>query len=191
MSPTRRPRPWARSRIRPRHISDIIGLIDEIAFQTNLLALNAAVEAARAGDAGRGFTVVAQEVRALAQRSAQASKDIKGLIAVSGQQVKQGVDLVTKAGTTLGEIVISIKNVANIVAEIAQASQEQSANVNQLEDTVNQMETVTQKNASLVEETTATIGSVDDQVESVADVTAFFNAGDALAPMQHKLKRAG
>jgi methyl-accepting chemotaxis protein len=122
-----------------RHISDIIGLIDEIAFQTNLLALNAAVEAARAGDAGRGFTVVAQEVRALAQRSAQASKDIKGLIAVSGQQVKQGVDLVTKAGTTLGEIVVSIKNVANIVAEIAQASEEQSANVNQLEDTVNQM----------------------------------------------------
>jgi len=174
-----------------RHISDIIGLIDEIAFQTNLLALNAAVEAARAGDAGRGFTVVAQEVRALAQRSAQASKDIKGLIAVSGQQVKQGVDLVTKAGTTLGEIVISIKNVANIVAEIAQASQEQSANVNQLEDTVNQMETVTQKNASLVEETTATIGSVDDQVESVADVSAFFNGGGASAPIQHNLKRAG
>jgi len=174
-----------------RHISDIIGLIDEIAFQTNLLALNAAVEAARAGDAGRGFTVVAQEVRALAQRSAQASKDIKGLIAASGQQVKQGVDLVTKAGTTLGEIVTSIKNVANIVAEIAQASQEQSANVNQLEDTVNQMETVTQKNASLVEETTATIGSVDDQVESVADVSAFFNGGGVSAPMQHNLKRAG
>jgi len=174
-----------------RHISEIIGLIDEIAFQTNLLALNAAVEAARAGDAGRGFTVVAQEVRALAQRSAQASKDIKGLIAVSGQQVKQGVDLVTKAGTTLGEIVISIKNVANIVAEIAQASQEQSANVNQLEDTVNQMETVTQKNASLVEETTATIGSVDDQVESVADVSAFFISGGSSTPIQHNLKRAG
>jgi methyl-accepting chemotaxis protein len=84
-----------------------------------------------------------------------------------------------------------MKNVANIVAEIAQASQEQSANVNQLEDTVNQMETVTQKNASLVEETTATIGSVDDQVESVAEVTAFFNNDGALAPTQHKLKRAG
>jgi methyl-accepting chemotaxis protein len=174
-----------------RHISDIIGLIDEIAFQTNLLALNAAVEAARAGDAGRGFTVVAQEVRALAQRSAQASKDIKGLIAASSQQVKQGVDLVTKAGTALGEIVKSIKNVANIVAEIAQASQEQSANVNQLEDTVNQMETVTQKNASLVEETTATIGSVDDQAEAVVQVTEFFNSRSAARAAPQSLKRAG
>jgi len=165
-----------------KHISDIIGLIDEIAFQTNLLALNAAVEAARAGDAGRGFTVVAQEVRALAQRSAQASKDIKGLIAASGQQVKAGVELVTKAGTTLSEIVSSIKNVAQIVAEIAQASQEQSANVSQLEDTVNQMETVTQKNASLVEETTATIASVDDQVETVIGGAGFFHSGEA-APL--------
>jgi methyl-accepting chemotaxis protein/PAS domain-containing protein len=171
-----------------KHISDIIGLIDEIAFQTNLLALNAAVEAARAGDAGRGFTVVAQEVRALAQRSAQASKDIKGLIAASGQQVKSGVELVTKAGTTLSEIVGSIKNVAQIVAEIALASQEQSANVNQLEDTVNQMEAVTQKNASLVEETTATIASVDDQAETVVDVAGFFHSGEA-APLQRPAPR--
>jgi methyl-accepting chemotaxis protein len=166
-----------------RRISDIIGLIDEIAFQTNLLALNAAVEAARAGDAGRGFTVVAQEVRALAQRSAQASKDIKGLIAASGQQVKTGVELVNKAGTTLSEIVSSVKNVANIAAEIATASQEQSANVNQLEDTVNQMEAVTQKNASLVEETTATIASVDEQVDTVVDVAGFFTGGSAAAPL--------
>ncbi len=107
-------------------VSDIIGVIDEIAFQTNLLALNAAVEAARAGDAGRGFAVVASEVRSLAQRSSEAAKDIKALIVQSGSQVKDGVKLVNDAGLALGEIVTSVKRVSDIVAEIASASREQS-----------------------------------------------------------------
>jgi methyl-accepting chemotaxis protein len=109
-----------------RRISDIIGVIDEIARQTNLLALNAAVEAARAGEAGRGFAVVASEVRSLAQRSSQAAKDIKDLITNSNSQVKEGVDLVNKAGASLNEIVESIKTVAGIVADIANASTEQA-----------------------------------------------------------------
>ena len=113
-------------------ISDIIGLIDEIARQTNLLALNAAVEAARAGDAGRGFAVVASEVRSLAQRSSQAAKDISDLITASNSQVKEGVDLVHKAGSALTEIVQSIKEVAGIVAEIASASSEQSSGIEQI-----------------------------------------------------------
>src|SRR5437764_13656383 len=124
----------ARSRIEDssRKISDIIGVIDEIARQTNLLALNAAVEAARAGDAGRGFAVVASEVRSLAQRSSQAAKDIKDLITNSNVQVKEGVALVNRAGTSLTEIVESIKSVAIIVADIANASMEQSTGIDQV-----------------------------------------------------------
>lgn len=158
-------------------ISEIVGLIEEIAFQTNLLALNAAVEAARAGDAGRGFAVVAAEVRALAQRSSQASKEIKGLISESSQQVRAGVEMVNKAGSSLSEIVGSVQRVAGIVAEIASASREQSAGVQEVDDSVTQMESVTQKNAALVEESTSSLTSVDAQVDSVARVISFFEAG--------------
>src|SRR5262249_21884114 len=167
-------------------ISEIVGMIDEIAFQTNLLALNAAVEAARAGDAGRGFAVVAGEVRGLAQRSSQASKEIKSLITNSNSQVKQGVELVNKAGATLGEIVTSVKRVSDIVAEIAAANKEQSASVSEVQESIGQIEQATQQNAALVEESTAALGSVDNQVQGVTAVIGFF-AGDAMqraAPVQ-------
>jgi methyl-accepting chemotaxis protein len=157
-------------------ISDIVGMIDEIAFQTNLLALNAAVEAARAGEAGRGFAVVAGEVRALAQRSSQASKEIKALITNSNSQVKQGVELVNKAGSTLGEIVTSVKRVSDIVAEIAAANKEQSASVGEVQEAIGQIEQATQQNAALVEETTAALGSADNQVQAVTDVIGFFKS---------------
>ena len=157
-----------------QRISDIVGVIDEIAFQTNLLALNAAVEAARAGEAGRGFAVVAGEVRALAQRSSHASKEIKALITNSDSQVKQGVDLVNKAGATLGEIVTSITRVSDIVAEIAAANKEQSASVGEVQEAIGHIEQATQQNAALVEETTAALGSTDNQVQNVTDVISFF-----------------
>jgi methyl-accepting chemotaxis protein len=165
-------------------ISEIVGMIDEIAFQTNLLALNAAVEAARAGEAGRGFAVVAGEVRALAQRSSQASKDIKSLILNSSSQVKQGVELVNKAGATLSEIVTSVKRVSDIVGEIAAANKEQSASVGEVQEAISQIEQATQQNAALVEETTAALGSADNQVLGVTDVISFFkiNAGSAAKP---------
>jgi methyl-accepting chemotaxis protein len=162
-----------------QRISEIVGVIDEIAFQTNLLALNAAVEAARAGDAGRGFAVVAAEVRALAQRSSQASKEIKGLISNSGSQVKRGVELVNRAGSSLTEIVSSVKRVAEIVSEIAAASREQSDGVQQVDATVTRMEAVTQKNASLVEESTASLSAVDRQVDGMLEVVSFFNVAHA------------
>jgi methyl-accepting chemotaxis protein len=158
-------------------IADIVGLIEEIAFQTNLLALNAAVEAARAGDAGRGFAVVAAEVRALAGRAGQASKEIKGLITSSGSHVNRGVDLVNKAGQSLNDIVSSVKRVAEIVSEIAAASREQSDGVQQVDLSVNEMETVTQKNAALVEESTTSLNAVDQQIESLLEVVSFFSTG--------------
>jgi methyl-accepting chemotaxis protein len=167
-------------------IASIVGLIEEIAFQTNLLALNAAVEAARAGDAGRGFAVVAAEVRALAQRASSASKDIKSLIAESDTQVRQGVQLVNKAGATLGDIVDAVKRVASIVGEIAKASREQSSGVQQVDDSVTQMEAVTQKNAALVEETTATLAAVDQKVAGLMSVIDMAAAG----PDQRNLRGA-
>jgi len=160
-----------------QRITEIVSMMDEIAFQTNLLALNAAVEAARAGDAGRGFAVVAQEVRALAQRSSQASKEIKGLINVSNQNVEKGVALVNKAGAALGDIVTSVRQAAEIVSTIATASAEQSKGVQQIDDTVSQMENVTQKNAALVEESTAALSAVDGQVGELAAVAGFFARG--------------
>ena len=139
----RRSRQWPGLKDSSRKISDIIGVIDEIARQTNLLALNAAVEAARAGEAGRGFAVVASEVRSLAQRSSQAAKDIKDLITNSSVQVKEGVDLVNRAGASLTEIVESIKKVAEIVADIANASIEQATGIEQVNKALNQMDEVT------------------------------------------------
>ena len=136
-------------------VSQIIGVIDEIAFQTNLLALNAGVEAARAGDAGRGFAVVAQEVRALAQRSAEAAKEIKGLISESTQQVAVGVDLVDKTGLALEKIVGQVNNINSVVIEIASSAQEQATGLHQVNSAVNQMDQMTQQNAAMVEESTA------------------------------------
>jgi methyl-accepting chemotaxis protein len=157
-----------------RKIADIIGVIDEIARQTNLLALNAAVEAARAGDAGRGFAVVAAEVRSLAQRSSQAAKDIKGLIGSSTMQVKEGVDLVNKAGASLNEIVDSIKRVSEIVAGIATASAEQATGLDQVNKALAQMDTVTQQNSALVEENAATAKTLEQQATGMDERVSMF-----------------
>jgi methyl-accepting chemotaxis protein len=157
-----------------RKISDIIGVIDEIARQTNLLALNAAVEAARAGDAGRGFAVVASEVRSLAQRSSQAAKDIKDLITNSSSQVQEGVGLVNQAGTSLTEIMASIKQVADIVAEIASASHEQSTGIDQINRALTQMDEVTQQNSALVEENAASAKTLEHQSTAMNQKVAFF-----------------
>jgi methyl-accepting chemotaxis protein len=155
-------------------ISDIISVIDEIARQTNLLALNAAVEAARAGEAGRGFAVVASEVRSLAQRSSQAAKDIKELITNSNGLVKDGVDLVNRAGGSLNEIVASIKKVAEIVAEIANASAEQATSIEQVGKALTQMDEATQQNSALVEENAATAKTLENQALAMDQRVAFF-----------------
>jgi methyl-accepting chemotaxis protein len=162
-----------------RKISDIIGVIDEIARQTNLLALNAAVEAARAGEAGRGFAVVASEVRSLAQRSSQAAKDIKDLITNSNSQVKDGVDLVNKAGSALTEIVESIKKVADIVADIANASAEQAGGIEQVNKALTQMDEVTQQNSALVEENAATAKTLEHQARAMDQRVAGFRIDNA------------
>jgi methyl-accepting chemotaxis protein len=150
-----------------KKIADIIGVIDEIAFQTNLLALNAAVEAARAGEQGRGFAVVASEVRSLAGRSATAAKEIKGLIQDSVRKVEDGSARVTQSGHTLEEIVASVKKVSDIVAEIAAASREQSAGIEQVNRAVMQMDQLTQQNSALVEEATAAAQSMADQAREL------------------------
>ncbi|MDV7338693.1 methyl-accepting chemotaxis protein [Terasakiella sp. A23] len=159
-------------------VSDIIGVIDEIAFQTNLLALNAAVEAARAGDAGKGFAVVASEVRTLAQRSSEAAKDIKGLILDSNSQVRDGVELVGETGASLANIVESIKRVADIVSEIAAASQEQASGVGEINAAVTQMDEMTQQNAALVEESSASARSLEEQSEKMMRLMSFFDIGE-------------
>ena len=161
-----------------RKISDIISVIDEIARQTNLLALNAAVEAARAGEAGRGFAVVASEVRSLAQRSSQAAKDIKDLITNSSVQVKDGVELVNRAGASLNEIVASIKKVAEIVSEIASASAEQSSGINQVNAALTQMDEVTQQNSALVEQNAASAKSLEQQSHAMDERVSFFRLDD-------------
>jgi methyl-accepting chemotaxis protein len=155
-------------------MSDIISVIDEIARQTNLLALNAAVEAARAGEAGRGFAVVATEVRSLAQRSSQAAKDISALITNSSGQVKNGVELVNRAGAALTEIVESIKGVADIVSDIATASAEQSTGLEQIKEALSQMDEVTQQNSALVEENAATAKTLADQSAAMGEQMTFF-----------------
>jgi methyl-accepting chemotaxis protein len=157
-----------------RKISDIIGVIDEIARQTNLLALNAAVEAARAGEAGRGFAVVASEVRSLAQRSSQAAKDIKDLITNSSGQVQEGVALVNRAGASLTEIVDSIKRVVQVVSEIASASAEQSTGIDQVNIALTHMDEVTQQNSALVEENAAAAKALEQQSQGMHERVSFF-----------------
>ncbi len=157
-----------------RQVSQIIGVIDEIAFQTNLLALNAGVEAARAGEAGKGFAVVAQEVRALAQRSAEAAKEIKSLIATSSGQVEHGVDLVGRTGEALGRIVRQVAEVSEIVETIAASAREQSTGLGEVNVAVNQMDQVTQQNAAMVEETTAASHSLSDKAEELSRLVARF-----------------
>jgi methyl-accepting chemotaxis protein len=157
-----------------RKISDIVSLIDEIAFQTNLLALNAAVEAARAGEQGRGFAVVATEVRNLAQRSAGAAKEIKQLINESANKVRTGTDLVDQTGKALTDIVDSVKKVTDIVAEIAAASHEQSAGIDQVNNAVSQMDEMTQQNAALVEEASAAARAMHEQADELSQQVSFF-----------------
>jgi methyl-accepting chemotaxis protein len=162
-------------------IVDIISVIDGIAFQTNILALNAAVEAARAGEQGRGFAVVASEVRNLAQRSAAAAKEIKTLIDDSVEKVDAGSKLVGEAGTTMNEIVDSVKRVTDIMAEIMAASQEQSSGIEQVNQAIGQMDQVTQQNAALVEEATAAAQSLQDQAANLAQVVSLFTLNSVQA----------
>jgi methyl-accepting chemotaxis protein len=162
-----------------KQIADIIGVIDEIAFQTNLLALNAAVEAARAGEQGRGFAVVATEVRNLAGRSATAAKEIKALIKDSVAKVEEGSHLVDESGKTLEEIVGAVKKVTDIVAEIAAASREQSAGIEQVNRAVMQMDETTQQNAALVEEAAAASQAIVEQAQALSALVAQYNVGDS------------
>ncbi len=161
-----------------RRISDIIGVIDEIAFQTNLLALNAAVEAARAGEQGRGFAVVASEVRSLAGRSASAAKEIKSLIVDTALKVERGTALVDESGRTLAEIVTGVKKVGDVVAEISAASQEQASGIEQVNKAVTQLDEATQENAALVEEATAAAQAMGGQADSLWQVMSFFRLED-------------
>jgi methyl-accepting chemotaxis protein len=161
-----------------KKVTEIIGVINEIAFQTNLLALNAAVEAARAGEYGRGFAVVASEVRNLAQRSAAAAKEIKELIQDSVLKVEEGTKLVNQSGDTLEHIITAVKTVSDIIAEIAAANQEQSLGINQVNKSIAQIDEMTQKNAVLVEEAATTSSAMKEQVLSLKKQITFFNVGE-------------
>jgi hypothetical protein len=170
-----------------RKIADIIGVIDSIAFQTNILALNAAVEAARAGEQGRGFAVVASEVRSLAGRSAAAAKEIKTLINTSVERVEHGAALVDDAGTTMTEVVSSIRRVSDLVGEISSASDEQAAGAAQIGEAVTEMDQVTQQNAALVEEMAAAASSLKGQAHDLVEVVSVFEL-DAQSAINSNLK---
>ena len=173
-----------------QQISQIIGVIDEIAFQTNLLALNAGVEAARAGEAGKGFAVVASEVRALAQRSADAAKEIKTLISTSSQQVKDGVDLVARTGEALARIVDQVSQITGLVSEIAASSKEQSTALHEVNTAVNQMDQMTQQNAAMVEQSTAASHSLAHEARDLSTLVARFKVGAEKLPAPRSAKFA-
>ncbi len=171
-----------------KKIADIIGVIDGIAFQTNILALNAAVEAARAGEQGRGFAVVAGEVRSLAGRSAEAAKEIKGLINTSVEKVESGTQLVTDAGATMNDIVQSVRRVADVIGEITAASTEQSAGISQVNDSIANLDQMTQQNAALVEQSAAAAQSMREQADQLAQAVAVFKVSGTSAMPQRPPK---
>ena len=172
-----------------RKIADIIGVIDGIAFQTNILALNAAVEAARAGEQGRGFAVVASEVRSLAQRSAEAAKEIKGLIGTSVEKVASGTKLVSDAGATMSDIVQSVRKVADVIGEITAASNEQSAGIAHVNQAIGNLDQMTQQNAALVEQSAAAAESLRDQAEHMAQAVAVFKISESAMVMTSRPAR--
>jgi methyl-accepting chemotaxis protein len=168
-----------------KRIADIIGVIDEIAFQTNLLALNAAVEAARAGEQGRGFAVVASEVRNLASRSAQAAKEIKTLIQDSVGKVTEGTKLVDESGKALAEIVVRVKKVTDVMAEIASSSREQASGIEQVNKAITMMDDVTQQNAALVEEASAAAQALSEQASNLTQLISRYRVGEVAAETVH------
>ncbi|AEI38008.1 MAG: methyl-accepting chemotaxis protein [Zymomonas mobilis subsp. pomaceae] len=166
-------------------IASIIGLIDGISFQTNLLALNAGVEAARAGDAGKGFSVVAAEVRALAQRSADAASNVKGLITANAKQIADGVHLVTQAGDVLGRIIARIAEITQAIRNISESAHAQSERLQQINIAIGEMDSVTQQNAAMVEEATAAARSLAEESDNLSNQVARFDLGSGKTPSQH------